>query len=96
MYLPNLRDNFGVSAEFHQRAPIQMVETKLLTHKNFMIVLTAICSKNSEQNDCALRLLGPGQKVCLKRIAEFIDVPTGEELQLLRRARKNLDIMGYH
>jgi hypothetical protein len=94
--LPKLSTPYGFGTEFFLHEPNKMINKTLLTHKNFMIVLTAICSKKPQQNDCALRLLGPGQEIYLKKMAEFLGVPTGEELQLLRRARKNLDIMGYH
>jgi hypothetical protein len=78
------------------REVIHLIRSKLLAHKNFMVVLTAICSKNSQQNHFALRSLGPGKEINLKRIAEFLGIPMGEELRLLRRARKNLDLVGVH
>jgi hypothetical protein len=71
MFLPSVHDHFGYEIGIMLRSPIRKVETKLQAHKNFMIVLTAICSKSSKPNDSALRLLGPGREIYLNGLQSF-------------------------
>jgi Domain of unknown function (DUF4116) len=74
------------------------VRRKLRSHDTFVkLMLGGTMASTGESSP--LTLLNQGNETSLaftKPIAEYLGVPMGEELRMLRKARKNLALMGIH
>jgi Domain of unknown function (DUF4116) len=76
----------------------KIVRDKLKSHEIFVkLMLGGMMA--STGGSTPLTLLNQGKETSLaftKPIADYLGVPTGEELRMLREARKNLALMGIH
>jgi hypothetical protein len=94
-WIQRTSDNFEFLANFSKT-----VKEKLRAHENFIKVLCGIAfTCNEDSPNCHLPLFNQGKETSLlaytKIIAEYVDVPTGKELRMLRRAHKNLGFWGF-
>ena len=75
------------------------VRAKIVSHDNFVKrVLCGMSARHVDGDGFHLPLLDQGDETSLaykKLLAEFLGVPMGSELRLLRRASTNLAIWGY-
>jgi hypothetical protein len=76
----------------------ETVRDKLQSHDIFVKLMLG-CMMATPGESTPLTLLNQGKETSLaftKPIAEYLGVPMGEELRMLREARKNLALMGIH
>jgi len=73
------------------------VRSRLKLHDIFLKMI--LCGMSvAKTSDCPLRVLDRGQETLSafkKTLTEFLDVPNGTELRLLRRASENLALWGF-
>jgi hypothetical protein len=92
LYDINDRDDFQFLTEF-----AGIVRAQVQFHENFVRILCAMSSSTVSKN-CHLPVLDQGKETSSaykKLLAEFLGVPTGNELRLLRSASMNLAKWGY-
>jgi len=73
------------------------VREKLRVHETFVKLILCAMQSSEERSATPFALLSQGEDTSLvhaKLIAEYVGVPTGEELRMLRNARANLAMIG--
>lgn len=93
LYDINDRDDIQFITEFAKE-----VREKVRSHENFVKRILCGMSTGKSVTICRLPLLDQGQETSLaykKLLAEYLGIPIGKELRLLRRASLNLAKWGY-